>query len=133
MLEQPWRKAVALRLKLVTRRETDGRRDKEITEVTIAPMFGPEFRYYDKKICISPQTYVEHKLELAPFPAEAKLEPAGRHSVYWGDAMEEAPAAKLFIAMFTVDLRKLPELETALFWYRTTARLFLQTAAKKFY
>ena len=61
MLEQPWRMAVALRLKVVTRRETDGRRDKEITEVTIAPMFGPEFRYYDKKIGISPQTYVEKK------------------------------------------------------------------------
>ena len=31
MLEQPWHKAVALRLKMMTRRETYGRQDKEIT------------------------------------------------------------------------------------------------------
>ena len=49
MLEKPWCKAVALRLKVVTRRETNGRRDKKITEVTIAPMFGPEYRYHKKE------------------------------------------------------------------------------------
>ena len=42
MLEQPWRKAVALRLKMVTLREADGRQDKEITYVQVAPMFKPE-------------------------------------------------------------------------------------------
>ena len=46
-MEGPWCKAVALRLKVVTRRETNGRRDKDITEVTVAPMFGPEYRYHE--------------------------------------------------------------------------------------
>ena len=81
MLEQPWRKAVALRLKMVTLRETDGRQDKEITYVQMAPMFKPEYKYYDKRIGISPHTYVENKLELAPLPTEAKLEPAGRYGM----------------------------------------------------
>ena len=99
--------------------------DKEITEVTIAPIFGPEFRYHDKRIGISPQTYVEHKLELAPLPAEAKLEPAGRWGSRWDHPMEKPPAAKLFIAMFTVDLRKLPELASALYRYTFDVQLFL--------
>ena len=132
MLEQPWRKALALRLKLVTRRETDGRRDKEITELTIAPMFGPEFRHYNKKIGITPQPYVENKLELAPLPAEAKLEIAnGYGSLH--HPMEKSPAAKLFIAMFRVDLENLPELLYSVITYKTTmVRRFMQTA-KKFY
>ena len=69
-MEEPWCEAVALRLKVVTRRKTNGRRDKEITEVTMAPMFGPEYRHYEKRITITPQNYEgyeEHKLELAPF------------------------------------------------------------------
>ena len=49
MLEQPWSTAVALRLKVVTRRETDGRRNEELKKVTIAPMFGPEFHHYNKR------------------------------------------------------------------------------------
>ena len=53
MLEQPWREAEALRLGVVTRKEKDGRRLKDITEVTIAPMFGPEFHHYDKRYGIS--------------------------------------------------------------------------------
>ena len=74
MLEQPWRETVALRLGVVTRKEKDGRRFKEVTEVTIAPMFGPEFHHYDKRIGISPRQHVENKLELASLPAEAKLD-----------------------------------------------------------
>ena len=109
MLEQPWRKAVGLQLKVMTRRETDGRQDKEITEVAIAPMFGPEYRHYNQKIGIKPQTFVENKLELAPLLAEAKLEPACRYGSLH-HPMEKLPAAKLFIAMFTVDLKKLPAL-----------------------
>ena len=134
MLEQPWRKAVALRLKMVTLRETDGRQDKEITYVQVAPMFKPEYKYYDKRIGISPKTHVENKLELAPLPTEAKLEPAGRHDdgYHRNHPMEEPPAAKLFIAMFTVDLKKLPELAYALLNYTSLVRQFLERA-NKFY
>ena len=46
--------------------------------------------------------------------------------------MEKTPAANLFIAMFTVDLKKLPALASTLLWYRTTVRLFLEDA-KNFY
>ena len=130
-LEQPWRKAVALRLKLVTRRETDGRQDKEITYVQMAPMFSQEYRHYDKKIGITPRPYVENKLELAPLPAEAKLEPAhGYGSLH--HPLEKSPAAKLFIAMFRVDIGKWPELLYAMITYQTIVRRFMQTA-KKFY
>ena len=85
MLEQPWCKAVALRLRVVTRSEKDGRRNKDVTEVTVAPMFGHEFRHYEKRIGIKHQQYVENKLDLAPFPAEAKLEYMGtcKH-LTWG-------------------------------------------------
>ena len=49
MLEQPWRKAEALRLGIVTRKEKDGRRLKEIKEIQITPIFQPEFQHYNKK------------------------------------------------------------------------------------
>ena len=79
-MEEPWYKAVALRLKVVTRRETNGRRDKEITEVTVTPMFGPEYRHHAKRITIIPQNYQgDDRLELAPFPAKAELEPTSRY------------------------------------------------------
>ena len=42
------------------------------------------------------------------------------------------PAAKLFIAMITVDLRKLPELSYALLTFKSTVRTYLGKA-KKFY
>ena len=74
MLEQPWRKAEALRLGIVTRKEKDGRRLKEIKEIQITPIFQPEFQHYNKKYGISPRHHVEDKLELATLPVEAKLD-----------------------------------------------------------
>ena len=141
MLEQPWHKAVALRLKMMTRRETYGRQDKEITYVQMAPMFKPEFEHYDRKIGIRPQTYVEDKLELAPLPAEAKLELAhGYDTSYCGPyeagrnkhPLERSPAAKLFIAMFKVDLEQQQSLKLAMSYYKNTVRRFMQET-KKFY
>ena len=141
MLEHPWRKAVALRLKMVTRTETWGRQDKEVTYVQMAPMFKPEFEHYDRKIGIRPQTYVEDKLELAPLPAEAKLELAhGYDTSYCGPyeggrnkhPLEGSPAAKLFIAMFKIDLGQQQRLKIGMSLYRNRVRRFVQEA-KNFY
>ena len=46
--------------------------------------------------------------------------------------MEKSPAAKLFIAMFKIDLEKRPRLQYAMVSYKNTVRRFMQTA-KKFY
>ena len=119
----------------VTRREKDGQWFKEITEVTIAPMFGPEFHHYDQRYGISPRQHVENKLELATLPVEAKLDftaPDPTPGYHWGHPMDSLAASNLFHALFEVDLKKIQHLEYALGRYLGDTQEFL-AATRNFY
>ena len=76
---------------------------------------------------------MENKLELAPLPAEAKIEFIGScESLGWDPTVEKSPAANLFLQVFTVDLKKLETLAFATGSYMYGVQEFL-AATRSFY
>ena len=84
MLDKLWRKAAALRLSMRTRKENHGQRIKTIKEISVSPMWLPEYELHTSQVGIGPKKHWD-ELEVASIPREAKLYfPQGLRDVWGG-------------------------------------------------
>ena len=153
MLDKPWKEAAALRLSVRTRKEKEGRRIETIKEISVSPMWQPEYELHASQGGITPIKHWD-ELEVASIPREAKLYfPQGLRDVWGGPErshesnrtqpspyaapavdnhahtpIRNLPTANLFLAEFTVDTTRMPALVHSTSSLEKDVRNFLRSA-----
>ena len=146
MLYKPWRKAAALRLSVRTRKENHGQRIETIKEISVSPMWLPEYELHTSQVGIGPKKHWD-ELEVVSIPREAKLYfPQGLRDVWGGPEtsrgkgaqhfmyghaqtpIRNLPTANLFVAEFTVDTTHMPALVRSTSSLEKDVRNFLRSA-----
>ena len=149
MLDKPWKEAAALRLSVRTRKEKEGRRIETIKEISVSPMWQPEYELHTSQEGIIPKKHWD-ELEVASIPREAKLYfPQGLRDVWGGPEhshesnlttqahlgrakahtpIRNLPTENLFLAEFTVDTTRMPALVHSTSSLEKDVRDFLRSA-----
>ena len=113
------------------RKKKEGRRIETFKEVSVSPMWQPEYDHHACREGINPEDHGS-ELEVASLPREAKLYfPQGRRDIWGGPEFSHTqkdrpphgrhaptpirnlPTANLFLAEFKVNAARMPDLQRA--------------------